>query len=321
MDQLYTEDELTEFKNDLRKFKEIGNTKVLAIVKRLFNCQITVQQLQNTKIAQTVQSLSTMSCFDEDEEGQEAKQICSQIINKWKKIVQNEKNKQNPQASSQKAPQLTKSNSQTATLPRRQSSGQGSTETFLTNEEPQYKTESKTDLPTYKSDIRQKGLEAINKIFMKVKDDINASPREWIELIVNLEKKIFSRNSQVVYYKSYIKEVLGMFSSNEVTTEVISKMLNKEISLQDVAEAKTSVFLTDRQRAQQKKAVEDQLATSDPDFYNNMRRQRLQGLEGELCKGCKKKTAFLVKELQTRSSDEPMTRFMECNSCGKSWKD
>ncbi|KAL4479654.1 hypothetical protein ABPG72_004250 [Tetrahymena utriculariae] len=321
MDQLYTEEELTDFKNDLRKFKDIGYTKVLAIVKRLLNCKITVSQLQNTKIAQTVQSLSTMSCFDEDEQGQEAKQICSQIINKWKKVVSDEKNRQNSQSSTQKGPQLTKSNSQTASFPRRQSSGQGSTETFLSNEEPQYKTESKTDLPSYQSDIRQKGLEAINKIFMKVKDEISASPREWIELIVNLEKKIFSRNSQVVYYKSHIKEVLGMFSTNEVITEVISKMLNKEITLQDVAEAKSNVFLTDRQRAEQKKAVEDQLATSDPDFYNNIRRQRLQGLEGEVCKGCKKKTAFLVKELQTRSSDEPMTRFMECNNCGKSWKD
>lgn len=47
----------------------------------------------------------------------------------------------------------------------------------------------------------------------------------------------------------------------------------------------------------------------------------MQGVEGELCKACKKKTAFLIKELQTRSADEPMTRFMECNSCGKSWRD
>lgn len=74
-------------------------------------------------------------------------------------------------------------------------------------------------------------MEAINKIFSKVRDEINVSRKDWIDLIVNLEKKIFERGSSSITYKSYIREVLGMFSSNEVIVEVISKILNKEVSL------------------------------------------------------------------------------------------
>lgn len=39
----YTNEELADFKNDLRKYKEIGNKKVLSIAKRLQNANITVE--------------------------------------------------------------------------------------------------------------------------------------------------------------------------------------------------------------------------------------------------------------------------------------
>lgn len=51
---------------------------------------------------------------------------------------------------------------------------------------------------------------------------------EWVELVVTLEKYIFNRGYQVISYKTNVKEVLGMFTTNEIIIEVISKLLNKE---------------------------------------------------------------------------------------------
>lgn len=43
--------------------------------------------------------------------------------------------------------------------------------------------------------------------------------------------------------------------------------------------------------------------------------------EGERCRFCKKNTAYCESEKQTRSADEPMTRFMRCDNCDRNWRD
>lgn len=91
-------------------------------------------------------------------------------------------------------------------------------------------------------------------MFLKVKSELNVEPHEWVSLIVQLEKHIFNRSSQVIIYKSNVRELLSMFSSNDIIVEVISKLLNKEISFQDVAESKSSVFLTEEKKLAIKKA-------------------------------------------------------------------
>lgn len=90
-----------------------------------------------------------------------------------------------------------------------------------------------------------------------MRSEINVSEKEWIEMIVVLERSIYNRSSQAINYKSNIREVLGMFSSTEITVEVISKLLNKEMKIQDIAEAKSAAFLTESKKAAIQKAQED----------------------------------------------------------------
>lgn len=57
----------------------------------------------------------------------------------------------------------------------------------------------------------------------------------------------------------------------------------------------------------------------DVDFYT-VNLKKMTG--SEPCRFCKKdNTAFCEYQKQTRRSDEPMTRFMRCNSCSRTWRD
>ncbi len=40
----------------------------------------------------------------------------------------------------------------------------------------------------------------------------------------------------------------------------------------------------------------------------------------EECRKCHKNMAYCEDMKQTRASDEPMTKFMKCNSCGHQWR-
>ena len=43
--------------------------------------------------------------------------------------------------------------------------------------------------------------------------------------------------------------------------------------------------------------------------------------DGEQCKFCHRYSAYCEQMRQTRAADEPMTRFMVCFSCKKTWSD
>jgi len=72
----FTDDELIEFRDELRKHKEIGAKKVLAIIHQLSSAKMTTTLLSNSKIAQTIQSLSNLSNL-EDEDDIKIKQLCT----------------------------------------------------------------------------------------------------------------------------------------------------------------------------------------------------------------------------------------------------
>lgn len=106
-------------------------------------------------------------------------------------------------------------------------------------------TEGQRELPTYKSNTRGFAVSALLKTFKKVSSEVNVSDLEWVRLVVQLERCILMRSQQAITYKSNVKEVLSMFSSPEITVEVISRLLNKELLFSDVAQAKSTVFLTE----------------------------------------------------------------------------
>lgn len=87
-------------------------------------------------------------------------------------------------------------------------------------------------------------------MFEKVRSKMGAKTEEWVNLAVDLEEAIFDRENELDQYRSNVKEVVGMFSSNEIIIEVTSKLLSKDLPIADVAAAKSDAFLTDKNLAE-----------------------------------------------------------------------
>lgn len=105
----------------------------------------------------------------------------------------------------------------------------------------------------------------------------------------------------------------------EKTVTARIRMLKGEISPADVAHDKSKAFMSDDEIKQYEELSMKELAYADVNFYTN----HLKNMTGtETCRYCKKElSAYCEYQKQTRRSDEPMTRFMRCKVCDRSWRD
>jgi transcription elongation factor S-II len=103
---------------------------------------------------------------------------------------------------------------------------------------------------------------------------------------------------------------LSAFQKNKIN--ILEKIQNNEISIHDLSNFTIENF--------------------NPEFYENVKRLKQDKYEKELngnslrattdlfqCKKCKERKCSYY-ELQTRSADEPMTKFIKCCNCGFEWK-
>lgn len=96
-------------------------------------------------------------------------------------------------------------------------------------------------------------------------------------------------------------------------------MLEGKTPPADVAADKSSAFMSDEDIKRYDEVSKKELEYMNVDFYMvNLKK----AVGAEFCRYCKKESsAFCEYQKQTRRSDEPMTRFMRCNSCMRTWRD
>lgn len=103
---------------------------------------------------------------------------------------------------------------------------------------------------------------------------------------------------------------LDAFKTNKVN--ILEKVNTGQVSIDQLSEYTISDF--------------------NPDFYENIKKLKHEKYEKELngnslrattdlfqCRKCKERKCSYY-ELQTRSADEPMTKFIKCCNCGYEWK-
>lgn len=133
------------------------------------------------------------------------------------------------------------------------------------------------------------------------------------EMAVELEEAIFAefRNTDMKYKNRVRSRVAnlkdpknptlrGNFMCGAITAQQLAKMTPEEMASDEMKKLREKFV---------KEAINDaQLAT-------------VQGTKTDLlkCGKCKKRNCT-YNQLQTRSSDEPMTTFVMCNECGHRWK-
>ncbi len=125
---------------------------------------------------------------------------------------------------------------------------------------------------------------------------------------LNLDNKKFT----IIYMNKFMNLYLNLNSKSYIKNDyLINKILNNEIDCKNIAFLSPQELFYKRweEYLTKKKANEEFIYSIGKAFITNE----------FTCKRClKNKTSYY--QLQTRSSDEPMTTFVKCINCGNNWK-
>lgn len=275
-----------------------GQEQALDLLKELQNLKINLDVLTKTRIGMTVNALRKSSKDDE------VIALAKTLIKNWKKFLNNSSDN-SKSSSSTEVKETKKEEKRKEEKPKKEDKEKEKDKKLQTSFPP---TSVTTDSVRLKC---REMLAAALKTDSKEEDFDGCTTAE--ELGEELEEAIFQefKNTDMRYKNrvrsriSNLKDVknptlrtnfrIGAITAQRLATMTAEEMANDEIKL-----------LRDKFN---KEAINDaQLATA-------------QGTKTDMlkCGKCKKRNCT-YNQLQTRSSDEPMTTFVLCNECGNRWK-
>ncbi|XP_023021354.1 RNA polymerase II elongation factor [Leptinotarsa decemlineata] len=273
-----------------------GQEQALDLLKELQTLNINLEVLTNTRIGMTVNALRKSSKDDE------VISLSKTLIKNWKKFL-----------SGSTTTSSGKSSSSSSSKPKKEKEDKTVREERERDKErplPKQFPPSSNTTDSVRLKCREM-LAAALKTDSKPEDFEGCASAE--ELAEELEEAIFLefKNTDMRYKNrvrsriSNLKDVKNPtlrtnFRIGAITASRLAVMTAEEMANDEVKQLRER-FL--------KEAINDaQLAT-------------VQGTKTEMlkCGKCKKKNCT-YNQLQTRSSDEPMTTFVLCNECGNRWK-
>jgi DNA-directed RNA polymerase subunit M/transcription elongation factor TFIIS len=168
--------------------------------------------------------------------------------------------------------------------------------------------------------IREHVLQTINKLIPSLKSKKDQENLEMSILISAMHDannksvlKHFENEIFMVCYTSAFRRFMSNLSRQSYVknTQLLNKIENKDLTIENLAEMTIQEFaptlyagLRERQSLREQQQLEGNKAMASDMFK---------------CGRChKRETTFY--ELQTRSADEPMTKFITCLNCGNHWR-
>jgi DNA-directed RNA polymerase subunit M/transcription elongation factor TFIIS len=168
--------------------------------------------------------------------------------------------------------------------------------------------------------IREHVLQTINKLIPSIKNKKDQENLEMSILISAMRDandksvlKHFDNELFMVCYTSAFRRFMSNLSRQSYVknTQLLNKLENKDLTIENLAEMTIQEFaptlyatLRERQSLREQQQLEGNKAMATDMFK---------------CGRChKRETTFY--ELQTRSADEPMTKFITCLNCGNHWR-
>lgn len=275
-----------------------GQEQALDLLKELQNLKINLDVLTKTRIGMTVNALRKSSKDDE------VIALAKTLIKNWKKFL-NSSSDNSKSSSSSETKDSKKEEKRKEEKPKKEEKEKEKDRKLQSSFPP---TSVTTDSVRLKC---REMLAAAIKTDSKEEDFEGCLTAE--ELAEELEESIFQefKNTDMRYKNrvrsriSNLKDIknptlrtnfrIGAITSQRLATMTAEEMANDEVKM-----------LRDKFN---KEAINDaQLATA-------------QGTKTDMlkCGKCKKRNCT-YNQLQTRSSDEPMTTFVLCNECGNRWK-
>lgn len=287
-----------------------GQEQALDLLKALQQLNINLEILTKTRIGMTVNELRKSS------KDEEVISLAKTLIKNWKRFLANTtSSKESNSNSSNKS--STKSSSSSGG-----SSGSSSSnkKNDKKKEEPK-KTEAekpKVSQSTFPSSsgtmtdaVRLKCREMLANA-LKVDPTPEGCP-EPEELAEELEEAIYAefRNTDMKYKNRVRSRVANLKDAKNPTLR--SNFLCGAVTAQQLAKMTPEEMASDEMKKIREKFVKEAI--------NDAQLATVQGTKTDLlkCGKCKKRNCT-YNQLQTRSSDEPMTTFVMCNECGNRWK-
>lgn len=147
---------------------------------------------------------------------------------------------------------------------------------------------------------------------LKVGDPMEGCP-EPEEMAVELEEAIYAefKNTDMKYKNRIRSRVANLKDAKNPTLR--GNYMCGAITAQQLAKMTPEEMASDEMKKLREKFVKEAI--------NDAQLATVQGTKTDLlkCGKCKKRNCT-YNQLQTRSSDEPMTTFVMCNECGNRWK-
>ncbi|XP_041970326.1 transcription elongation factor S-II [Aricia agestis] len=284
-DVLKIQKKLTEMTRD----DGSGQEEALELLKALQVMAINLNVLTDTRIGMTVNALRKSS------KDEEVISLCKTLIKNWKKFLSNTPAKESSGSSSK---------------PKKESSkGKDKKD----DKEKDKKLPASFPPQSNTADaVRLKCRELLTQALKTDNDNPNScgTPEELAE---ELEECIFSefKNTDMRYKNRVRSRVANLKDPKNPTLR--TNFLNGVISAARLAKMTPDEMASDEMKKLREKFIKE--AIDDAQLAT------VQGTKTEMlkCGKCKKKNCT-YNQLQTRSSDEPMTTFVLCNECGNRWK-
>jgi len=186
------------------------------------------------------------------------------------------------------------------------------------NGEPEME-EDKNKLTPKREKIREKLAEAFGQVErLDVKDgsaDDATDMKDPKVLAVDIETALNDQLGE----KEYVAQARAvLFNLKDKKNHLFRfKLLVEAIRPEHVPKLSAADMASDEKNAERRKQRDDAMAAIDQDWAMKNGQIRISGLF--TCGKCKG-TQTTYFQMQTRSSDEPMTTFASCLSCGNRWK-
>lgn len=278
-----------------------GQEQALDLLRELQRLNIDLDILTKTRIGMTVNELR--KCSKDDE----VISLAKSLIKSWKRFL----------AATPPSKETSKESSKSSSKSSSKNSSKSESNSKKESEkEKEAKKPTQTSFPSHSSNttdaVRLKCREMLANA-LRVDGEQPEGCQSPEELADELEEAIYSefKNTDMKYKNRVRSRVAnlkdpknpslrGNFICGAITAQRLAKMTPEEMASDEMKTLRDRFV---------KEAINDaQLATN-------------QGTKTDLlkCGKCKKRNCT-YNQLQTRSSDEPMTTFVLCNECGNRWK-
>ncbi|CAH0404678.1 unnamed protein product [Chilo suppressalis] len=266
-----------------------GQEEALELLKTLQTMAINLDVLTKTRIGMTVNALRKSS------KDEEVISLCKTLIKNWKKFLSTPTTPTKDNGSSSK------------------SKKDGKDKEKKDDKEKDKKIQASFPPQSNTTDaVRLKCRELLTQA-MKVDGENPSACASPEELAEELEECIYAefKNTDMRYKNRVRSRVANLKDPKNPTLR--TNYLNGVISASRLAKMTPEEMASDEMKKLREKFIKE--AIDDAQLAT------VQGTKTEMlkCGKCKKKNCT-YNQLQTRSSDEPMTTFVLCNECGNRWK-